>query len=373
MDPDSQSKDPRLAGALNRNIGRHQANPVISKTRKWTSQENKIVMEYYFLSEPKIRGYRKHMLSSWLQKGMFWVSEQRLVDQANTIRRNSWMTELEIEELERKVTGSDSVIIEEERSVEALPDHVGEDVRNVSPEMGAEEQAGSLDEEEVAIVMEIAEVIERGRKDKLPALRNVSKKKLLEETAKVDKVLSKFKTHGITKTNELFYAGAVVVTNRLGVKINKVAWTKEPMWKRRSQNKIKELRKDLSQLEAVKDKDISNFRHWERLERKYSIRVKGLNVVIEELKQKITAIAAKVRRYQGQVDSYRQNRLFENNQRQFYRELDQQEERCDGDQPVLKNQNSFGETYGVSLQIIRKMQSDYQTCEVKLILENRRN
>ena len=104
------------------------------------------------------------------------------------------MTELEIEELERKVTWSDSVIVAEARSIEALPDHVGEDVRNVLPEMGAEEQADSLDEEEVVIVMEIAEVIERGRKDKLPALRNVPKKKLLEETAKVDKVLSKFKT-----------------------------------------------------------------------------------------------------------------------------------------------------------------------------------
>ena len=148
------------------------------------------------MSEPKIRGYRNQML----QKGIFWVSEKRLVDHANTIRRNSWITKLEIEELERKVTGSDSVIVEEARSVEALPDHV-EDVRNVLPEMGAEEQADSLDEEEVAIVMEIAEVIERGRKDKLPALRNVSKKKLLEETAKLDKVLSKFKTHSITKTN----------------------------------------------------------------------------------------------------------------------------------------------------------------------------
>ena len=73
--------------------------------------------------------------------------------------------------------------------------------------------------------------------------------------------------------------------------------------------------KDLSQLEASKDKDISNFRHWERLERKYSIRVKRLNVVIEEMKQRITAIAitAKVRRYRGRVDSYRQNRLFQNN------------------------------------------------------------
>ena len=307
------TKQGPLSGRCSRqgNIGRHHVNPVISKRRKWTSQENKVVMECYLMSEPKIRGYRKHMLSLWVQKGMSWVSEQRLVDQANTIRRNSWMTELEIEELERKVTGSESVIVAK-ASVEALPDQVGEDIRNVLPEMGAEEQADSLDEE-VAIVMEIAELIERGRKNKLSALRNVPKKKILEETAKVDKVLSKFKTHSITQTNELFYGGAFVDTNRLGVKIDKVAGRKEPMWKRRLQNKIKKLRKDLSQLEASKDKGISNFRHWERLERKYSIRVKKFNVVIEELKQRITAIAAKVRRYQGRADSYRQNRLFENN------------------------------------------------------------
>ena len=103
--------------------------------------------------------------------------------------------------------------------------------------MGAEEPPDSLDEEEVTIVTEVAEVIERGRKDKLPALRNVPKKKLLEETAKVYKVLSKFKTHNSTETNELFYAGAGVVTNRLGVKIDKVVWRKESVWKRRLQNK----------------------------------------------------------------------------------------------------------------------------------------
>ena len=104
------------------------------------------------------------------------------------------MTELETEELERRVIGGDRVIPEETRIIKALPHHVREDVRNVLPEMGAEEQDDSIDEEELAIVMEIAEVIERGRKDKIPALRNVPKKKLLEETAKVDKVLSKFKT-----------------------------------------------------------------------------------------------------------------------------------------------------------------------------------
>ena len=124
-----------LSGRCSRqgNIGRHHANPVISTRRKWTSPENKVVMECYLLSEPKIRGYRKRILSLWQQKGIFWVSEQRLVDQANTICRNSWITELEIEELERKVTGRDSVIAAEARSVEALPDHIGEDRRNVLP------------------------------------------------------------------------------------------------------------------------------------------------------------------------------------------------------------------------------------------------
>ena len=92
--------------------------------------------------------------------------------------------------------------------------------------MGAEEQADSL---------------ERGRKDKLPALRVLPKKKSLDETTKVDKVLSKFKTHTITKTNELLYASAVVVTNRLGVKIGKVAKRKEPMSKRRLQIRLKSL------------------------------------------------------------------------------------------------------------------------------------
>ena len=50
-------------------------------------------MESYLLRESKVRDYRKSMLSLWLNKSMFWVSEQRLV----TIRGNSWMTDLEME------------------------------------------------------------------------------------------------------------------------------------------------------------------------------------------------------------------------------------------------------------------------------------
>ena len=65
-------------------------------------------------------------------------------------------------------------------------------------------------------------------------------------------------TYSITKTNELFYAGAVVVTNRMVVKIYKATKRKEPIRRRWLQNKIKKLSKDLSQLESSKDKEVSN-------------------------------------------------------------------------------------------------------------------
>ena len=82
-----------------------------------------------------------------------------------------------------------------------------------------------------------------------------------------------------------------------------------------------------------------------------------MNVVIEELKQRITAIAAKIRRYQRRVDSYRQNSLFEHNQRQFYRELDQEEETCD-DETVWGNIWSQSADHKKDAKCLRDLQSE---------------
>ena len=146
-------------------------------------------MECHLLSEPTVTGYRKHMLNLWLNKDMFWVSEQKLADQANNICRNSWMTELEIEELERNLAENGSYK-EEERSTEDTCSNLGEEVRDILTLLEPDEEIGNVEEEEVAIIEEIAEVLERRQKDKLPALRD------------------------IPKTYDLFYAGAAVVTNR---------------------------------------------------------------------------------------------------------------------------------------------------------------
>ena len=66
-----------------------------------------------------------------------------------------------------------------------------------------------------------------------------------------------------------------------------------------------------------------------------------LGVVIEEFKQRIVAIAVKVRRYQERVDRFRQNRMFQNNQSQFYRELNQEGKRCYDDQPDAEDWKTF--------------------------------
>ena len=110
------------------------------------------------------------------------------------------MTEEDIEELGRNLAENDSYK-EEGRSADYTCSNLGEEVTDILTALEAHEEIGNLEEEEVAIIEEIAGVIGRTQKDKLPALkdklpalRDIPKKKLLEQTAKIHKVLGKFKT-----------------------------------------------------------------------------------------------------------------------------------------------------------------------------------
>ena len=54
-------------------------------------------------------------------------------------------------------------------------------MRDILTASEADEEIGKLEEEEVAIIEKIAEVLERRQKDKLPALRDIPKNKFLED------------------------------------------------------------------------------------------------------------------------------------------------------------------------------------------------
>ena len=75
----------------------------------WTKTLNTAVMECYFLSRPvdkegkSVRGYRRRMYNIWKEQYGTEKTEQRLCDQARMIRKNVWITKLELESISRKV------------------------------------------------------------------------------------------------------------------------------------------------------------------------------------------------------------------------------------------------------------------------------
>lgn len=54
----------------------------------------------------------------------------------------------------------------------------------------------------------------------------------------------------------------------------------------------------------------------------YNVQSTELRLVIEEIKQRAKAKAAKMKRYGDRVRQFHQNRLFNTNQRQLFKELD---------------------------------------------------
>ena len=55
------------------------------------------------LEQTKNNGYRQQMHAIWRDKGMFNITEQRLINQQSQIWKNLWLTKLELEEIQRRI------------------------------------------------------------------------------------------------------------------------------------------------------------------------------------------------------------------------------------------------------------------------------
>ena len=60
---------------------------------------------------------------------------------------------------------------------------------------------------------------------------------------------------------------------------------------------------------------------YKELEQKYRIKKKGLNVVLEELKQRLKAKSMKIKRCDQRIEQYKINRLFQQDQKRLYQQL----------------------------------------------------
>ncbi|CAB4036691.1 Hypothetical predicted protein [Paramuricea clavata] len=75
----------------------------------WTKEINVLIMECFYLGKPfsengkPQRGYRQRMHRIWNERGVFPAKEQRICDQARAIRKNGWLTDIELESIKQRV------------------------------------------------------------------------------------------------------------------------------------------------------------------------------------------------------------------------------------------------------------------------------
>ena len=111
-----------------------------------------------------------------------------------------------------------------------------------------------------------------------PNLRYIDRKKVRAATVRVKKIVSLIKTEKITEPNSVYHAAGNIVTEIMGYK-NKMTGDRQPNWRRRISEKQMVLRKELGQLNRIRQGELQNEDLISKLERKFIVKRKGAEVV----------------------------------------------------------------------------------------------
>ena len=143
-------------------------------------------------------------------------------------------------------------------------------------------------------------VLLKETRERLPPLRGIEKHRLLEDTRIVYDVMNRIVVRNITELNDLVYAGAVVITEMLGVK-NRKSTGMEPWWKRRIEGQVKKSNKDFDNINTLIERKNKKKKHKDGLERRYKMKRRGLPLTREEIKERIKAKNSKIKKYQKDI------------------------------------------------------------------------
>ena len=133
--------------------------------------------------------------------------------------------------------------------------------------------------------------------------------------------MSSITLNDISDFKNLIKAGAIIVCERMGIR-KSVKLQQGPFCKRRIESDIARLREDLSrQDDWLQGKRKKDKKCKKELGNKYRMKAKCFKVVVEELKQRISAKSEKLRCYCARDNQYRNNKLFRCNQKALYQEF----------------------------------------------------
>ena len=154
-------------------------------------------------------------------------------------------------------------------------------------------------------------------------------------------------------------ASALWVAKEVGVKKDKIGKRKESWWKRRIESDITNLERDINRLERERQGETGGKggKKIKKLNTKYRVKKKGINLVIEELKQRLIAKKTKVKRYEQRISQFRQNQLFQVNQKQVYKDLNGEKQ---GDRIIPNSEDSI--KFWSDIWSIRKEHNQHAKC-----------
>ena len=237
------------------------------KKRKWTQAEYRLVWKCYVKSEKEKRGFMKRMLNLWETESGRVVTAKQLRTQVDNIVKRNLLTSLEREEInnslkrESKNGAQEQLANEEMRNKDGEfneregTNGEGEDVQvGEQPRERGTEMETTLTGNEQEVLSRLRELMMSNTTRVVPALKKMDRKRLLHETALVNKVVEQIEVTDITEVNRVLYSASYVVAERLGKMKDGTRDNRnknnEPWWKRRVEENIVQWWKDLSRVEA---------------------------------------------------------------------------------------------------------------------------
>ena len=130
-----------------------------------------------------------------------------------------------------------------------------------------------------------------------------------------------------TDINLMQFAGALLITNKeMPAKptTNRKSGNRPPAWQQRLQKQIDQLRSDLSIISEYITGNTSKKtkRKFKTIWKKHKItKEEQITTLKEDLKQNLQAKVQQLRQYTERSKQYRQNKMFREDARRFYREL----------------------------------------------------
>ena len=191
------------------------------------------------------------MFREWRERGIFESTEQRVCYQAMVIRKNGWLSGLELEAVKRQVEDESPGELCREQDVTVDTETIETDVGAVEEEINDAEDSigdteGDLSEEHQAIVEQLKKIMVEERTGDGIMFRKVNKKVLKVQADRVNEAIKYLKSKSITETNNLIRAASVRVAERIGLNKSEHREKNEPRWKRRIEGDIKRLRSQIS-------------------------------------------------------------------------------------------------------------------------------